>query len=223
MQGYFVVTLLVCLARVCATLDNAANVKINTWLTVADPATGEAIEILSPGELSLNARASSALATTVKIDLTAPLQPIEGFGAGLPQSSAHVLTQLKISSPSTYDKVLTELFSPVSGAGLSILRFPIGSCDFSLRNTSYDEVANDFSLEHFAIDADSEQIVEVLLDVRKVNPELKLIGKAPPLAPRSASFVTRDCCYRVPVVCPFLDEGVEHAHCLLKGEHAAGR
>lgn len=183
MQGYFVVTLLVCLTCV-ATLCNAANGKIKTWLTVADPATGEAIEILSPGELSLDALASSALATTVKVDLAAPLQPIEGFGAGLPQSSAHVLTQLKTSSPSTYDKVLTELFSPVSGAGLSILRFPIGSCDFSLRNTSYDEVANDFSLEHFAIDADSEKIVEVLLDVRKVNPELKLIGKTPQSAPR---------------------------------------
>lgn len=50
------------------------------------------------------------------------------------------------------------------GAGLNILRFPIGSCDFSLTMTSYDEVSGDYTLSQFQIDNDSEYIIEVIQD-----------------------------------------------------------
>lgn len=150
------------------------NDDVKSWLTVADSATGAALQILHPRELSFDSSSDSAV--EIEFDISRRLQPIVGFGAGLPQSSAHVLVQLKAAQPTLYQQVLTELFSSVNGAGLSILRFPIGSCDFSLHNTSYDEVAQDFALKHFSIDADSEKIVEVLQDVQKINSNLQIIG-----------------------------------------------
>ena len=46
-----------------------------------------------------------------------------------------------------------------------------------MNNTSYDEYKNDYNLEHFAIDDDSQMIVTVLKDALTVNPSLVLIGK----------------------------------------------
>jgi glucosylceramidase len=108
----------------------------------------------------------------ISVNVSHRLQEIVGYGAGLPQSSAYVLRKLKDRDPGLYKDVMTRLFDPIQGIGISFLRFPIGSCDFSMHNTSYDEVGNDFDLSSFAIDPDSEDIVTVLLDAMAINPRI---------------------------------------------------
>ena len=49
-------------------------------------------------------------ALNVQFDINQRLQPVVGFGAGLPQSSAHVLLELKKTQPALYEQVLIELF-----------------------------------------------------------------------------------------------------------------
>lgn len=179
MNYYFVIVFCVCVSLLTA-IANTETVKAKTWLTASDPSSAAAIHILQPGEMAFAKKSADTQkkgALNVQFDINQRLQPVVGFGAGLPQSSAHVLLELKKTQPALYEQVLIELFSPENGAGLSILRFPIGSCDFSLRNTSYDEVAQDFTLQHFKIDQDSEKIVQVLRDVRKINANLQVIGK----------------------------------------------
>lgn len=156
----------------------SSSPQVKSWLTQANPQNGEAIYVLKETdgkELKFDVDGSAASAT-ISINSNSLLQKMEGFGAGLPQASAYVLSQLKINNKQYYDQVMTNLFSKEKGIGMSMIRFPIGSCDFSLRNTSYDEVKDDYDLKYFAIDADSEYIVSVLLDAKTINPGLQIIG-----------------------------------------------
>jgi len=49
------------------------------------------------------------------------------------------------------------------GIRYNLGRVPIGSCDFSTRNYSYDEVHNDFDLKNFSI-TDDDLFYKVLLE-----------------------------------------------------------
>jgi O-glycosyl hydrolase len=51
------------------------------------------------------------------------------------------------------------LFAPGVGANFTVCRMPIGANDFSLDWYSYDEVPDDFSLQHFSISRDLETLV----------------------------------------------------------------
>eukprot|EP00927_Polykrikos_kofoidii_P071883 TRINITY_DN68084_c0_g1_i1.p1 TRINITY_DN68084_c0_g1~~TRINITY_DN68084_c0_g1_i1.p1 ORF type:complete len:619 (+),score=66.26 TRINITY_DN68084_c0_g1_i1:102-1859(+) len=104
-------------------------------------------------------------------------QTMIGYGAGLPQSSAHVLQSLKSRDAQLYQDIMHRLFGTGNGsAGISMMRFPIGSCDFSLVEATYDDFDNDYDLIHFSPDADSEKIIATLLDAKKINPRLKLMA-----------------------------------------------
>ncbi len=160
-------------------LANAVDVK--SWLTQSD-LSGNAIHLLEP-QASINAieKSNNQLEakdgwSSINIDQNSRFQKMEGFGAGLPQASASVLYNLKKRNNKLYEETMQKLFSKDNGVGINILRFPIGSCDFSIHNTTYDEIWWDWNLEHFAIDSDSEMIVSVLQDVQKINSDLLIIG-----------------------------------------------
>lgn len=178
-----------------------ATHAINVWLTSSNLSTGSPLLLLAPQNdidknwsLTGNSKMKALSRVNVEIDSKTLLQSIVGYGAGLPQSSAFVLIGLKRRSPPLYNTVMERIFGAgESSARMTVIRFPIGSCDFSIQNTSYDENANDFDLTWFKIDEDrsedakclylfkcvvisSELIIEVLQDAIKINPTLKLIG-----------------------------------------------
>lgn len=170
--------LVCCLLLLSAALSRAADVQ--NWLTQVDPSSGSALHLLEqlPDLTTTNkdGKRSKDVTFSMTISMQTKMQKIVGYGAGLSQSSAYVLNSLKQRNATLYQETLQALFSPITGAGLRILRFPIGSCDFSLRNTSYDEYQDDYDLTHFAVDADSQAIISVLLDVRAVNKDLIIIA-----------------------------------------------
>lgn len=156
--------------------------EIHSWQTTSDPATGAVIDLLK--ELVPFSSEGTIKSTSISTDyeylinINSKKQNILGYGAGLPQASAFVLNNLKSRDGSLYNSVLQNLFgNSDDGAAINILRFPIGSCDFSMTNTSYDEHNNDYNLEYFTIDDDSMLIVSVLQDILAVNPNMVLIGK----------------------------------------------
>lgn len=156
--------------------------EVKSWLTTADAATGAAILLLAEQAPITSSTKISGEAADISINVNDIKQSILGYGAGLPQSSAKVLTDLKNKNLELYNSVLLKLFgSTGDGAAINILRFPMGSCDFSMSMTSYDEVKNDYNLDSFSIDQDSRLIVNVLKDIMRVNPSLILIGKPKPL------------------------------------------
>jgi O-glycosyl hydrolase len=160
-------------------LVSGSATEIKSWLTQSDN-SGNAIHLLEEQPPIFSSVFSVKDSEKISIDISSSskLQTIEGFGAGLPQGSAYVLYNLKQKNPDLYQTTLQKLFTKDNnGMNMNILRFPIGSCDFSITNTTYDEVYWDWDLSEFSIDKDSEMIVEVLLDVGKVNPDLVVIGK----------------------------------------------
>jgi glucosylceramidase len=178
------------LLLIAASLSYGEKIHVDAYVTSCD-SDGNAISILKyeeiQGELSnpisLEAKLKEADEdpiesgmVAVNIDIETQFQRMVGFGAGLPQSSAYVLTNLKSNNPDAYAEVMRKLFHPSEGAALSTLRFPLGSCDFSLTNTSFDEVAGDYSLESFSIDVDSELIAAVLQDALALNPNITLMA-----------------------------------------------
>src|SRR3954470_19567808 len=62
---------------------------------------------------------------TITVDPSQRYQRIEGFGASITDSSAHLLAE----SPHR-DAIMRDLFDPNAGLGLSYLRQPMGASDF---------------------------------------------------------------------------------------------
>ncbi|GAA2751815.1 O-glycosyl hydrolase [Amnibacterium kyonggiense] len=94
----------------------------------------------------------------VRVDASRQFQAIDGFGATFNEAGWSTLNQPSVSAAQR-SAVLDKLFSPTAGAGFSIARTPIGSDDFSLSHYSYDETANDFSLNDFSVAHDEKYLI----------------------------------------------------------------
>ena len=116
--------------------------------------------------------------TTITIDPGTRYQSMDGFGASLTDSAASVLYRL---DPAAREQAMRSLFDPRTGIGVSFLRQPIGSSDFTAAaaHYTYDDVPagqTDFALRHFSIDHDRAQILPLLRRAKQLNPGLKIMG-----------------------------------------------
>jgi glucosylceramidase len=112
---------------------------------------------------------------TVTVDPAESFQRIEGFGASITDSSAHLLA----GSPDR-EEIMRTLFDPRSGLGLSYLRQPIGASDFVVGpHYTYDDLAageTDFGMRRFSTAHDQVQILPLLRQARALNPSLKVMA-----------------------------------------------
>lgn len=125
--------------------------------------------------------------TKIVIDPVDIKQRWIGVGAAITDSTATMLWDYMTAKQRK--KILYELFDPSQG-GFSMVRVPLGSCDFQSQNFySYDDIPNgqhDFNLKHFSIGTgepgsstatkDLRHIVPVLQEILKINPGLKIIA-----------------------------------------------
>ena len=114
---------------------------------------------------------------TITVNDAVKYQRIDGFGASLTDSSAWLLWN-KLTATQRKE-TLEMLFSREKGAGLSVLRQPMGASDFALTAYSYDEVPlgdDDPGLQHFSIDHDRASILPILREAQAINPHLKIIA-----------------------------------------------
>lgn len=118
---------------------------------------------------------------SVRVDPMKKYQTMDGVGAAMTESSAHLF-----STKLTADQralVFAALFSKDHG-GIDVLRVPWGLTDFSLDEYTYNDNppgGSDVSQDNFSIGHDLQQIIPRLQDAKAVNPNLKLI-----MAPWSA-------------------------------------
>lgn len=141
---------------------------------------------------------------TLRIDPAQTYQTLLGFGASFTDSAAYLINQ-KLSDE-TRRTVMTALFDPEEGIGLSFLRNPMGASDFARTVYSYDDMApgeTDFELEHFSIDHDRADIIPLTKEAMALNPSLKLMASpwSPPgwmkTSGRMIEGALREDCYDV--------------------------
>ena len=87
-------------------------------------------------------------------------QTITGFGGAFTESSAYLLNKL---SKENRKKIIDAYFSK-EGAGYSLTRTHMNSCDFSLSNYSYTPVEGDKELKHFNIEEDKDDLIPFIKD-----------------------------------------------------------
>jgi glucosylceramidase len=146
--------------------------RVRVWVTTTD--RGEQLHERAPVTF---ARGGSA-ETTITVDPGTRYQSVDGFGASLTDSAASVLYRL---DPAARDRAMRSLFDPREGIGVSFLRQPVGSSDFTATPThySYDDVPageTDFALRHFSIAHDRERILPLLRRARQLNPHITIMG-----------------------------------------------
>src|SRR3954447_8597336 len=114
-------------------------------------------------------------APTVTVDPSQTFQRIEGVGASITDSSAHLLAESRHR-----DAIMTDLFDPSRGLGLSYLRQPIGASDFVAGpHYTYDDVPageTDYWMGRFSIAHDRAAILPLLREARALNPRVKVLG-----------------------------------------------
>ncbi len=102
---------------------------------------------------STNISIGDSSLTMIKIDTTVIFQKIDGFGASFNEAGMVCLNSL---SSEAKDSVLKMLFDPISGAGYTLMKSPIGACDFSSAGPwySYNETMGDTAMTNFSINRD---------------------------------------------------------------------
>ena len=141
------------------------------WVTTPDGA----LKLSNRGSVEFRPGGSEDL--TVSVDPSRSYQTIDGFGASITDSSAHVLYGL---DRQTRDATMRRLFSPTEGNGLSFLRQPMGASDFVAGDFyTYDDLPpgrTDYDMRHFSIAHDRAQILPLLRQALALNPRVKVIG-----------------------------------------------
>jgi glucosylceramidase len=143
--------------------------QVRVWVTTPDRA--ELLHERAP----VNFQPGASGRTTITVEPRTSYQTMDGFGASITDSSANVLYRL---SAADREKTLRSLFDPRAGIGVSFLRQPVGSSDFTAEaeHYTYDDVPagrTDFALKHFSIAHDE---LEILRRAKQLNPAVKVMA-----------------------------------------------
>ena len=143
----------------------------HVWVTTPDGSQ----RMTDGGQIPFQVGGSASL--TVTVDPSRAYQRMDGFGASITDSSAHVLYRLDRSSG---DAAMRDLFSPTDGDGLSLLRQPMGASDFvDGPHYTYDDLPpGQHRLRHAPLlhRPRRKQILPLLRQALALNPTLKVIA-----------------------------------------------
>ena len=156
-------------------LDAAAGSTgpaVSSWITTPDQT-----QLFSTGPAPTFADAPLPGGSMITVDSGQTFQTMDGFGAAITDSSAHLLAGLPAAQRT---EVMTALFSPTGGIGMSFLRQPIGSSDFVAGpHYTFDDLPagqTDYPMARFSTDHDQAQILPLLRQAIALNPALKVMA-----------------------------------------------
>ncbi|MEK4850970.1 glycoside hydrolase family 30 beta sandwich domain-containing protein [Paenibacillus sp. FSL H7-0756] len=120
---------------------------------------------------------ADALTATIEIDAGQTYQVMDGFGASFTDSAAYLIHLVLDAGQRT--EVMQKLFDPLEGIGLSFLRNPMGASDYARMVYSYNDMpegGSDPALAGFSIAHDEADIIPLVQEALRLNPELKLMA-----------------------------------------------
>ncbi len=161
-----------CFVFLTTTTTRAAGPTVQVWLTTSDGSN----QLTAQPAITFGANTGNS--STITVNESQTFQQITGFGAAVTDSSAWLLYN-KMSS-SQRAAVMQQLFDPNQGIGLSFVRIPMGSSDFSINGPySYDDLPagqSDPNLNTFSISHDQAYILPILQQARALNPNLTFMA-----------------------------------------------
>jgi glucosylceramidase len=160
-----------------ASLLVAGGVYLTTETESALAATSASVWLTTPDRANLLSQkadvpfGTSGSGTVITVNPGTTYQSMVGFGASFTDSAAY-----NVYNSSARNSIMTALFSPTSGIGLSWLRQPIGASDFSRSFYSYDDGSADPSLANFSVSHDNAYILPLLTQARSLNSQISVMG-----------------------------------------------
>lgn len=109
---------------------------------------------------------------TIDVDTTSLGQTIVGFGGALTESSAVVFKGLSME----LQNQLIEWYYSDGGLNYNLGRIHINSCDFSTSSYSFDDMHDDFNLDHFDRNVSGDQHATIPL-IKKAQDRVRATGK----------------------------------------------
>jgi len=97
-------------------------------------------------------------------------QEMLGIGGAITESAAYNISTM----PANIQKQIFDAYFSKLGSNYSVIRTPIGSCDFTLSGYSYDDGDVDTNLTNFSIDKDKQYIIPAMQKALSYNNNLKI-------------------------------------------------
>jgi len=114
----------------------AAGEQVNIWLTTTNDSAGQNVTRGLQQQTPVNFAGSTGSANqTITVNENTTYQQFEGAGASFTDTAAWLINGSGALSAGTRNDVMTKLFSPTAGIGVSATRNVIGSSDLA-RSTS---------------------------------------------------------------------------------------
>lgn len=146
--------------------------QIGVWLTTSDRSS---LFEEQPGKITFATVPKGNASIT--IDDSKKYQTIDGFGFALTGGSAMHIVRM---SDDARAALIKELFSTEGKAiGISYLRLSIGASDLNEKVFSYDDLPEgqtDPEMKHFDLGPDRKDVIPVMKEILKVNPNIKILG-----------------------------------------------
>jgi glucosylceramidase len=151
----------------------AANEAVNIWLTTTSDSGGRVVTRgLAPQNPIAFGPAGGSANQTITVNEGVTYQQFEGAGASITDTTAYLLRGGPVSA-ATRDTVMSKLFSPTDGIGLSFIRNPIGASDLSRPgNVSLDDTCCD--LNDFGNNGYDTNVRLLTGQARSLNPALRV-------------------------------------------------
>ena len=158
----------------------AAGEVVNVYLTTTSDSRGRTVTRGLQRQTPIAFGGSGSANQTVTVDENTTYQQFEGAGASFTDTAAYDIKGSGALSAATQSDVLTKLFSPAGGIGVSALRNVIGSSDLAQNSYSYDTTCCD--LGDFSLSRDGD-IMALTKKAVGLNPAMLVMASpwsAPP-------------------------------------------
>ncbi len=145
--------------------------KAEWWLTNTDKSA------LLEKQKSISPVAQNQSLPVISVDETRQYQSMDGFGYALTGGSAILINAMTTEERNA---LLNELFgNRENELAVSYLRISIGASDLSDRVFTYNDLSageTDPEMKKFSIEPEKKDLIPVLKEILKINPEIKIMG-----------------------------------------------
>lgn len=151
-----------------------ASQHVQVWLTTMDQKN----LLTRKKDINLDTPAPTGMSAVrtpyqIQVDADKKYQQMDGFGASITDASASLI-QRRMSDKQR-DALMKDLFGR-DGIHVSMVRQPMGSCDYNINLFTYDNTPGDTDLSQFSIDQDKRFMLPTLKEALTVNPDLKVMA-----------------------------------------------